>query len=444
MEDQKLLIQCHSESLLQHVTSLKSVKRFMSTMNPDPEAISQVLELEKPVAMICYVDDDLDKRLPDLQPLLEDVTVVFLSNGNPYPNLDQMMRSGAMYHFRAPFDWEAIDQAMLELYELLCSGGISARKILSSYLDQFGLLIGSSAPMRELYRSIQRVADSDANVLILGESGTGKELVAKTIHLMSSRKEAPYIAINCGALSPELVDAELFGHTKGAFTGAGEARKGLFDKAHGGTLFLDEITEMPLEQQVKLLRVLETGEYRPVGSAQTFHTDVRIVAASNRDPAEAVQAQLLREDLYYRLSQFPIDVPALREREGDIKGLAVHFLSYRNKEEGSAVGISQEALETLTNHTWPGNVRELKHTIERAYILAQGMIQSADIRFDAPLLDSEPENQIRAGVPLEEIERQAIEQTLEENQGNKTESAEQLGISVKTLYNKLEKYKEAD
>lgn len=443
MEDQKLLIQCESDSLLQHLTALRSVSLFVSELSQDSQRLHHSLELEKPGVLICYVDEVMDKRLPELRPLLEDLTLVFLSNGNPYPNLDQMMRDGALYHFRAPFDWDAIDQSLADLHEQLSTGDKRSRKILSSYLDQFGLLIGSSPPMRELYRSIQRVADSDANVLILGESGTGKELVAKTLHLMSGRKEQAYIAINCGALSPELVDAELFGHTKGAFTGASEARKGLFEKANGGTLFLDEITEMPLEQQVKLLRVLETGEYRPVGGAQTLRADVRIVAASNRDPAEAVQAQHLREDLYYRLSQFPISVPPLRDREGDIKGLAIHFLSYRNREEGSTVGMSQEALDALTKHSWPGNVRELKHTIERAFILAQGMIQASDIHFEAPLLEDE-ESLVPAGMPLEEIERQAIEQTLEENQGNKTESAEQLGISVKTLYNKLEKYRQDD
>jgi DNA-binding NtrC family response regulator len=298
--------------------------------------------------------------------------------------------------------------------------------------------------MHRLFRLLRKVADSEANVFVDGESGSGKELVANTIHIASPRCEAPFIAINCGALSPELVDSELFGHVKGAFTGATKDKEGYFKQAENGTLFLDEVTEMPLEHQVKLLRVLESGEYRPVGGEALHHANVRVIAASNRDPKQAIEDQFLREDLYFRLAQFPVSLPPLRERDNDKVGLALHFIAHRNLQEQTAKEIDQSALDKINSHDWPGNVRELRHVIERAFILSDHTIQAEHVIVDTFHNDKSHSTSIEPGIKLAELEKEAIEKTLEANQGNRGETAEQLGISVKTLYNKLEKYQQVE
>ncbi|MCG9680078.1 sigma-54 dependent transcriptional regulator, partial [Vibrio sp. Isolate24] len=353
-----------------------------------------------------------------------------------------MMKSGAIFHYRKPVDIQILADTLADFSQYFLEKQEEGKKISTSDLDQFGMLVGSSRPMHNLYRTLRRVAKTEANVLIIGESGAGKELVAQTIHLASDRKEQPFIAINCGAISPELVDSELFGHEKGAFTGANRTHQGVFKQAEGGTLFLDEVTEMPLEHQVKLLRVLETGEYRPVGSNTLCIANTRIIAATNRDPQVAIEEQFLREDLYFRLAHFPINIPPLRERGSDIVGLAKHFIAYRNANEAAPKAITASALEKIAAHTWPGNVRELKHCVERAFILADDTIKDEHLIFDTPPLETGTtlEERVPAGVTLEEIEKAAIINTLEENEGNKKETAEDLGISIKTLYNKLDKY----
>ena len=339
----------------------------------------------------------------------------------------------ACYHLRLPLDIDFLDEIINELFNEISANESPAEQVISSALDQFGLLVGSSQVMRKLYRIIRKSADTEANVLIVGESGAGKELVAQTVHLMSPRSEQPFVAINCGALSPELIESELFGHVKGAFTGANKSRAGVFEQARGGTLFLDEVTEMPLDHQVKLLRVLETGEFRPIGSEQDCLADVRIIAATNREPSDAIQEELFREDLYFRLAHLPIYVPPLRDRGSDIPGLARHFLAYRNKEENTAKEISTDALEKITQYSWPGNVRELKHAIERAYILADNTISESHLLFQETS-DTPPDATLPAGIPLEEVEKGVILKTLEQNEGNKTLTADQLGVSIKTLY----------
>ncbi|KZZ39990.1 sigma-54-dependent Fis family transcriptional regulator [Oleiphilus sp. HI0118] len=374
---------------------------------------------------------------------LDNVDFMFFSDGNPNPALDTLMAKGGGYHFRTPFNETAINEALEDLLEDHEQRTRQKTQALTSDLDQFGQLVGSHKSMRKLYRAIRRVAGTDANVLVIGESGTGKELVANTIHAMSPRSDEPMVAINCGALSPELIDSQLFGHKKGAFTGATSDHKGVFEQAGNGTVFLDEVTEMPIEQQVKLLRVLEQSEFKPVGSERTLKTSARIIAATNRDPFDAMENGFLREDLYFRLAQFPLTVPALNERGEDVTGLAKHFVAYLNQVHEQHIQIEQAALDLIAEHHWPGNVRELRHCIERAFILAEDAITRENIL----ILASETETNegvgvqgIPTGVPLEEIEQAAIEKTLEENEGNKTETADQLGISVKTLYNKLDKY----
>lgn len=374
--------------------------------------------------------------------LLSEVDFIFLNQGLPNQYLDNLMAKGAGFLLRNTRNIHSIQTMLRDISEQICTGTPHKPQQITCPLDQFGLLVGSSDMMFELYRAIRKVAVTKANVLIIGESGVGKELVASTVHLASPRLNHPFVAINCGSLSPELVDSELFGHEKGAFTGAHKAHQGAFEQAEGGTLFLDEITEMPLEQQVKLLRILESGEYRPVGATATKQANVRIIAATNRDPLQAVSNGLLREDLYFRLAQFPLRVPPLRERADDIIGLAQHFIAYRNTQEKLSKYITADTLALLTRHHWPGNVRELKHTIERAFILADNKITPEHLVIEAETSSETPENMaaIPAGIPLEDIERAAILNTLQQNEGNKAETAQQLGISVKTLYNKLEKY----
>src|SRR5690348_9969692 len=239
-------------------------------------------------------------------------------------------------------------------------------------LGRYGHLLGSSAPMQKLYDQLGRVAPTSATVLLIGESGTGKELAAQTIHEMSRRKRAPFLPLNCGAVSPQLIESELFGHEKGSFTGADRQHKGYFERAHGGTLFLDEITEMPQELQVKLLRVLETGTFMRVGTNTPIATDVRVLAASNRNPHDAVASGKLRKDLLYRLQVFPLYVPPLRERSDDIELLANHFLAQLNKQSNTGKALTPAAVDRLKRYHWPGNVRELSNAIHRAYIMTDG------------------------------------------------------------------------
>jgi DNA-binding NtrC family response regulator len=312
-------------------------------------------------------------------------------------------------------------------------------------LGRFGSLVGRSKVMQEVYDLISRVAPTDASVLVLGESGTGKELVAQTIHALSRRKSAPFVAVNCGAISPTLIESELFGHERGSFTGADRRRQGVFEQADGGTLFLDEISEMPVELQVKLLRVLESRAVTRVGSTESLPVDVRIVSASNRDPKQAVANGALREDLLYRLEVFPIHLPPLRERGDDVIVLAEQFLLELNRREGSEKRWSDAALQRLRELPWPGNVRELRNVVERTAILSDawiGVEALPDPLRDASSSDSSPS--VVAGIPvgesIAEVERRLILATLEHVDGNKKRAAEILGISLKTLYSRLAVY----
>ncbi len=396
----------------------------------------------QPEIVIVQVDDFCDQHLQQFQAsnLTQSSDVIFISHGEPNPAIDAAMSAGVTFHLRFPIDVEYLTDLIVDLKQEYGTEQFDSEKVITSRLDQFGLLLGSSKPMRKLYRLARKAASSHASVFIIGESGAGKELVANSIHLLSDRADKPFVSINCGAISPELIESELFGHVKGAFTGATDTREGVFEYADGSTLFLDEVTEMPVDQQVKLLRVLESGEFRKVGSETVQKSNIRIIAATNREPADAIKQELFREDLYFRLAQFPIKVPPLRDRGDDLVELARHFLAYRNAEEKTNTEISVDALKKITSHAWPGNVRELKHTIERAYILADNTIGSEHIVLEDPFETPEETANIPAGMTLEEIEKQTILKTLAANDGNKKETATQLGISVKTLYNKLEKY----
>jgi DNA-binding NtrC family response regulator len=314
-------------------------------------------------------------------------------------------------------------------------------------LGHFGLLVGRSAPMTRLFDLIERVAPTRVAVLVLGESGVGKELVAETLHRMSARARERFLAVNCGAVAPNVIESELFGHEKGSFTGADKVRRGYFEEASGGTLFLDEITEMSAELQVKLLRVLETGNVMRVGGSEAIPVDVRLIAASNRDPDQAVREGKLREDLYYRLNVFPILIPPLRERPEDIEPLAGHFLALFNEREGTEKRWSPDALRKLRSYAWPGNVRELRNVVDRAAILSEDVIYDTPLPQNAPPSAAAPEAgpnlTISLSDRLDEIERRVILATLRLTEGDKKETARRLGISLKTLYNRLNVYEAA-
>jgi two-component system response regulator AtoC len=294
--------------------------------------------------------------------------------------------------------------------------------------------------MQALYDKIARVAPTSATVLLIGESGTGKELAARTIHDLSKRKRAPFLAMNCGAISAQLIESELFGHEKGSFTGADRQHKGFFERAGGGSILLDEITEMSLALQVKLLRVLETGTFVRVGSTEPIATDVRIIAATNKQPGKAVVEGKFREDLYHRLNVFPIHLPPLRERGTDLEMLAQRFLDELNATESSAKRFGASATASLYQHAWPGNVRELKNYVQRAYLLADAVIDN-DAQAEAPPSgDEDDEITVKIGTPLDEIEERVTMATLARCGHVKKRAAEVLGISLKTLYNRLEGY----
>lgn len=304
-------------------------------------------------------------------------------------------------------------------------------------------LYGASEPMRHLFQLIAKVAPTSANVLIVGESGTGKEVVAEAIQKMSREKDKPFVALNCGAVSPQLIEAELFGHERGSFTGAVRMHKGCFERANGGTLFLDELTEMPLEMQVKLLRVLETGRFCRVGADEELQVKVRLIAATNRDPQAAVDAGIMRSDLYYRLAVFPIEVPRLRDRGDDVELLANMFLDRWNREEGTNKTFSKMSRRFMREYHWPGNVRELKNMIHRAYILADQELDIVHaINPSKHMVPSVEKDCITfpLGRKLAEAEQRLIYATLGYCGGNKTLTAEVLGVSLKTLYNRLNEY----
>jgi two-component system, NtrC family, response regulator AtoC len=290
------------------------------------------------------------------------------------------------------------------------------------------------------------VAGTSVTVFLTGESGTGKELVARTVHDLSRRRTRPFLAVNCGAISPHLIESEIFGHERGSFTGAERQHQGFFERAHGGTLFLDEITEMPPALQVKLLRVLETGTFMRVGSATPQETDVRVIAASNRDPVQALAAGDLREDLFYRLNVFPIHLPPLRERREDLPLLVTHFLQDIGQREGSFKRATPAALERLAQYRWPGNVRELRNVLQRAWVMTVGG-EVGDQWLPRDVLADPAVNvgnagtvEVAVGTTLAEMERQMILATLEHFGHQKERTAAALGVSLKTLYNRLKDY----
>jgi DNA-binding NtrC family response regulator len=382
-------------------------------------------------------------------PALAEANEVILMSSVDEPDLvNRGIAAGATYFFRKPFDPEFINPLLADLAaeEHASASG----RDLDYPIDQFGLLRGGSSPMRRLFRTMRKVAGSDTSVLLIGESGTGKELVAQSLHLFSPRAGGEFVAMNCAAIPEELFESELFGHEKGAFSGAIRRHQGYFERSHGGTLFLDEITEMPIELQAKLLRVLELGQFRRVGGEEDQHSDARIIAATNRDPDVAIAEGLLREDLYFRIARFPLRIPPLRDRGSDIRGLTSYFLNELNSQNETAIGISEEALEKICGYPWPGNVRELQSVLEQAYILANEQIEPEHLKG----LDEDGEAssdytssdyiRVPATATVEEAEKKLILAALDSHGGDKQAAADSLGISLKTLYNRLNDYAASD
>ncbi|MBT8421647.1 MAG: sigma-54 dependent transcriptional regulator [Gammaproteobacteria bacterium] len=326
-------------------------------------------------------------------------------------------------------------QEVFSILDSLSAGGYAD----DSDQPAFGLLIGSSDAMQKVYQQIRQVAPTESTVFVQGESGTGKELIAEAVH-RESGLSGPFVPVNCGGLTPELIGSELFGHEKGSFTGAAKQHKGYFERAAHGTLFLDEITEMPMDMQTQLLRVLESNRFTRVGGTQEIDCTARLVAATNRDPAVAVQENKLREDLYFRLQVFPIRLPKLAARNNDLAELAQHFLDALNSRNAQNKAFADGFIDSLQEHTWPGNVRELKNVIARQYILSDGDTVAPPDSFDAPLSGTAAP---AVGQSIRDVEKQLIMSTLEHFDGDKKATAATLGVSLKTLYNRLKDYEES-
>ena len=411
------------------------------------EALEKVTSFRPAIVITDMVMPRMDglALLRALQQQGADVTTLLLTAQGTVETAVEAMKEGAYDYLTKPVDLKRLKILLDKIVERLET--VREVKALRRQLREhgtFGPLIGSAPEMRKLYQIIEQAAPTSASVLIMGESGTGKELVAQTIHQLSPRAAFPFVAINCAAIPETLLESEIFGHEKGAFTGAADRRAGCFELADHGTLFLDEIGEITPATQVKLLRVLQERTFRRLGGRQEQSVDVRVIAATNIDPAEAVQKGRLREDLYYRLNVFAMKLPTLRDRKDDLPLLIQSFINeFNGRNQRSIAGVDHEAMRLLEHYQWPGNVRELRNVIERATILAPGpFIEAAHL---PPVVTHEPGPEPQAqvalgpGTTVEEAERRLIMMTLEHTRDNKTRAAEILGISLKTLHNKLNK-----
>ncbi|MFW5965869.1 MAG: sigma-54-dependent transcriptional regulator [Persicimonas sp.] len=443
----------------------QSMREFLSIMLEDSEHRVEVatrgeeaIELLEEGNRYCLIITDLKmpgksgldvlKRAKELDPACQ--VVVMTAYATPETAISAI-KEGAYDYITKPFKVDkarlVVDRA-LEKYDLV-SENLYLKKTLDER-DGFGQMLGKSEPMRRVFEMISRVADSDTTILISGESGTGKELVARAIHQHSERAEHPFLPINCGAIPENLIESELFGHKKGAFTGASSDKKGLFEAAGRGTVFLDEIGELPQNTQVKLLRVLQEHRIKPVGGNTEVQVDCRVLAATNRELREEVAQGRFREDLYYRLSVIPIELPPLRDRQGDIKLLIEHFVDEYSERMGVGIsGVDAEAMRLLLNYPYPGNVRELQNIIERAVTLTRGDMITSEVlpnhlqeeSFSRVASELEvPEEGLDLEAMVEQLERSLIEKALERASGVKKDAAELLGISFRSLRYRLKKY----
>ena len=407
------------------------------------EAI-QAIEASEPDAVL------LDLVLPEMSGLdvlrravarRPEMPVIMMSGRATLSDAVQATKLGAFHFLEKPVAAEAVLVHLRAALEFR-----KARDLTRALQTEFGAgveLVGQSRAMEELLAAVRRVAPTDARVVITGESGTGKELVASAIHALSKRARGPFVRVNCAAIPRDLIESEMFGHEKGAFTGATERRRGKFELADGGTLFMDEIGELAPRLQAKLLRALETGTFFRVGGTRQVSANIRLIAATNRDIARAVEEGAFRQDLYYRISTFTIHVPPLRERPADIPVLARHFLA---RARPNAPELSDDALDVLKGYEWPGNVRELKNVMERLAVLATGpVVTAADLppdlhRGPVATRGDGPPTRIGDAVSLDDVEREHIAAVLRRTQWHQGKAAEILGISPKTLYRKIREY----
>lgn len=382
---------------------------------------------------------DLLKRVHDTNPMLP---VIVLTQYGTIDSAVAATRLGAVDYVTKPFRIEELRSRLeraARAVELQLENNLLREQLRTR--PGFGGLIGVSERMQRVYKIIQKVTLHDYPVLVLGESGTGKELVAKSVHFSGPRKDRPFVPVDCSSLVPTLIESELFGYVKGAFTGALHGKQGLLEAANGGTLFLDEIGDMPIDLQAKLLRALQEREVKPVGSTERRRIDVRIIAATNRDLDSAIKSGAFRQDLYFRLNVVQVKLPPLRERKSDIPLLVTAFLEKFSLSQQTSRSISEDAMRQLIAYDWPGNVRELENAIERSVALSSGpILQVADLptNLQYPTTERVPEkNEL---LPLEELERRAILRTLREMSGDKLAAARILGIGKTTLYRKLKQY----
>jgi len=428
------------------LTELVRTWGFTTEAAPDGEEALQRITAFRPSIIISDLVMPRMGGLELLRALKEEgneLTIVILTAQGTVETAVEAIKEGAYDYLTKPIE----PQRLKILLDKIVERQDTRRevKVLRRQLRDhgtFGKMIGNSAEMRKVYQVVEQAAPTAASVLIWGESGTGKELVAQTIHQLSPRAQMPFVPINCAAIPETLLESEIFGHEKGAFTGAAERREGCFELADRGTLFLDEIAEMTPATQVKLLRVLQERKFRRLGGRAEQTVDVRVIAATNVNPAEAVKNGKLREDLYYRLNVFAMELPPLRQRKDDLSLLIQAFLAEFNARNGKAVnGVESAAMKTLEQYHWPGNVRELRNVIERAVILASGeFIESKHLPplvIETAPAASGPAISLEPGTTVEEAEERLILMTLKHTRDNKTRAAEILGISLKTLHNKL-------
>jgi DNA-binding NtrC family response regulator len=467
-EDQNLATPPHKSLRVLFVDDEKSLQEFMRSELPRlghevavcPDGRSALKALEKS----SFDAAILDLRMPGmdgievlehLKQVAPDTEAVVMTGHASTDTAISAMRLGAFDYITKPCklaEIEAVLQKVAEKRELKLQNLALQSRVEAA--EGPTILVGHSPPMAGVHRLISTVAPTESTVLILGETGTGKELAARTLWQQSKRADMPFVPVNCGALSENLVESELFGHRKGAFTGADRDHKGLFEVANGGTLFLDEVGELNKNIQVKLLRFLESGEIRRVGETEPFRTDVRVLCATNRDLRKMIKDDEFREDLYFRINTFEIRLPALRERRSDIPDLARHLLgrAARRPPEQVAELLGPEAIDVLLEHEWPGNVRELANVMEHAYIIAGGGPMQPEhlpihirSRQGPPTLSLTPgaaEAPAAGPRTLHEIEMEHVVRVLEKHGGNKPAAAAELGISLKTLYNKLNQLNE--
>ena len=427
--------------------ALQRVGYVCDVVTVGKDALESLREREYDLVLTDLVIDEVDgfdilRHAQDVNPF---VAVIVFTGHASIESAVEALKLGAVDYLEKPLNVESLRvrvQKALERQELK-RVNLDLEKRLDSRFGFEGI-IGNSEAIRSIIELCKQIADTDVSVLITGENGTGKELVARALHENSRRKKRPLVPLNCAALSPQLVESELFGHEKGAFTGAQFQKKGRFEYADHGTLFLDEVGDIPLDTQVKLLRVLEDGEIFRVGANAPIKVDVRLVSATNRDLEERIKEGAFREDLYYRLKVVTVELPPLRERPQDIPLLVDHFVREFSRIYKKPIkGLTSETLDILRRYPWPGNVRELKHAVENMIVVARGpelgvenlptSIHRAERRgaVDVPSL---------VGIPLQEVEKELIRATLEQVGGNRSEAAAMLGIGERTLYRKLKKY----